>query len=60
MCDQLEAEPEVDYSTSVFIDNLEICDSFCLIVNLVTPVQVARVDFLESRSSTWMIMHPST
>ena len=30
MCDQIENEPEVDYSTSVFIDNLEICDSSLL------------------------------
>ena len=30
MCDQIETEPEVDYSTSVFIDNLEICDSSLL------------------------------
>ena len=30
MFDQLETELEVDYSTSVFIDNLEICDSSLL------------------------------
>ena len=30
MCDQLETEPEVDYSTSVFNDNLEIFDSSLL------------------------------
>ena len=30
MCDQLSTEPEVDYSTSFFIDNTELCDSSLL------------------------------
>ena len=30
MCDILEAEPEVDYSTSIFVINLELCDSSLL------------------------------